>query len=274
MDVNNRKSDDAGKTSGDDRKIAGDAGKPAGDPPENTSGEHPEFQKRIDQLTARIHDLTRRYEQEQQLRAKDSEAFRVLAEQNKKLSEMVTSIDDKISESEAPDPEESLPQYLQWQEKRLLDKIKKMLENKNQPVSAPVRPPSGAAADDAVADPRELVMQTMYDDYQEVVTETINDMKTDRALYNMIWGSDNPYKEAYNYGVRKLELAGKRKQNMRARAYAEGGSSVSDGSDNDLKKLSDDERFIVQKMRQAGVDMTEEKYIKAKQRLANRRKGL
>lgn len=232
--------------------------------PSEKPPEHPQFQKRINEFTYKVNSLETKLEAEHQARLKDDAAFNALAEQNKQLAESLDKVEDKVFDVAAPDPETDPTAYADWRDERLLKKMEKMVK---PPTELPPPPPSPAVPPQPRSqDMRETVQQGLHDDYKEMVAETMQDMKTDRALYNTVWQAQNPYKEAYDYGKRKINMSNQARQGNLNQAYAEGGG-VPPGADG-ANRLTESEKYLADKL-----NITEEKYLNRKQIIAQRRSG-
>ncbi|MHC4891583.1 MAG: hypothetical protein ACYTEO_19185, partial [Planctomycetota bacterium] len=114
---------------------------------------------------------------------------------------------------------------------------------------------------------QEAALAAVHDDYYQVIAEVRRDLEVDPALRNTIWGTANPYKEAYNYGIKKRKLAENLRQGNLSQAYAESGAAPVQQDANTLTPI---EKDIVKKMQSGGADITEEKYLAAKIKIAKR----
>jgi hypothetical protein len=216
-------------------------------------------QKRIDQITYRYRDLERKFNALQEEKAGDSKAFEMLKNQYNELAEVLDGVDQKVSKSNAPNYEDDPVAYMNWRDEQLLKNVGKLL---NKDPATPKTPPSNGSSQQI--DPREAVLATLHDDYYEVLNSIESDMEADSVLRNEILGSKNPFKAAYTYGKKKQERDGMTRQQIANQAYGESGGVGP--PDNGKMKLTADEKFMAKML-----NVAEEKYLKRKEKIAQRR---
>lgn len=125
------------------------------------------------------------YERENAEKEKDLEALRNhVSSQQRKLDELTKQVS-APRPVEAPDPEQDPKGYQKWHELQLLDLNKKHQEEMEL---------------NRIEMLRQMEKSLHPDDYEQNAAIADRDVMRDPALKKRIYGSDNPFREAYLYG--------------------------------------------------------------------------
>lgn len=236
---------------------------PGQDPPEQET-EHPQFDKRIKELDGKLHAIQDKHTAERQVweqkSGEDRQAFQTLSTQYQDLTKTLDKLEDKAFVSEAPNYDDDPKGYMDWRTTQAERKFEKMLKT-----TSPPKPTSQSTSQPVHV--QEAAQEAMHDDYKEIIAEANKDIQKDSALSNAIWDSPNPYKAAYDYGVRKRKVAEELRQGNLDRAYVEDGTPPPQ----DATSLSPEDKACIAKMRSGGADITEEKFLAHKQTIAKRK---
>jgi hypothetical protein len=226
------------------------------------TSEHPKFQERLDEMRAKQGKAERELAAERAAREKDSLALQELIKQNKEYDEIIDKLDQKVSLSSMPNREENPEEYDRWRDEQMLGRMEKMIKA-NQPATIPIAPTAlPMQAQNTVIDPREAVQQGIHDDYLEIIKEVNTDIASDPALEKHLFSQPDPYKSAYEYGMRRRELRVQDRNNALNQAHAEGGSSPP--NDNKGDKLTPAELAFMEKLNsglESNMQLTPEKLI-------------
>lgn len=237
----------------------GKENKPASDTPKRD--------ERIDQLTGQMRHYQTQLKTERQEREKDKEAFNLLSKQYNELDDVVDKIEDKVSANEAPDYETDPKAYVEWANQRTLNKIEKMVKPTLTP---PVIQSPPAPRQDRQSPVQEQIQIGLHDNYAEIIKEVNEDIKKDPALENSFFDTPNPFKSAYDYGIRKRKLSKDMREGTLNQAYAEGGSPPAP-PDNLSDTISEDEAYLIKMGASHG--MTKEKWLKRRLIINKRKRG-
>lgn len=229
--------------------------------------EHPKFQERIDTFTRQLNETQRKLDEVTQARVVDQQAFKTLSEQYDAVAESLDKVENQVSISEAPNYEDDPKGYMDWQSARTLGKIEKMLtpaKNLSPTTTQPLPTGSQYPTQPPV---QEAALAAIHDDYYEVIAAVNKDISLDPAVGRAIHETPNPYKAAYEYGLRKKKVAEELRQGTLSQGYVEGSTPPVQ----DTNSLTPDEKTLVAKMRAGGSLITEEKYLKRRQTIAKRK---
>lgn len=200
--------------------------------PEDTPKEHepPKDHPRFKEIYGKMKEF------ERQLAEKD-ETISSIAAHNQQLAESVGKVEDKVMQTERPDPYEDPDAYDAWMEARVLKKVKP--EPEKQPNVPPLQNTQGV--DPMVRNAYLADIQAgIHDDYHDIVNQVMPDIQADPVLRNQIMNSDNPPKEAYKYGQKKLKKAKATKDDTEDQGYVEGGTNPPTPSKK--RKLNDQQK--------------------------------
>lgn len=230
------------------------------------------FQERIDGFTRRLTESQTKIDQLVATRTTDQEAFNTLSAQYKALSDTIDTVEDKVAQGECPDYETNPKGYYDFQMQQMLNKVEKIVKPTAAPKADPAQPtPATEQKKDTSIDVRAAAMSALHDDYDEVIAEVNKEIVANPALESAIWTNTNPYKAAYDHGIKVRAAAAQLKQDQIDQGFVEGGGPA--GADDGTLSLA--EKNMVARMKAGGVDMTEEKYLAGKKRvLARTRKRL
>lgn len=223
------------------------------------------FKERIDQFTRRLTESTDKVNQLVAARTTDQEAFNTLSAQYKALSDTVDTVEDKVVQGECPDYETNPKGYYDFQMQQMLNKVEKIVKPTEAPKADPVQPTPEQKKDTSI-DVRAAAMSALHDDYDEVIAEVNKEIVANPALESAIWTNTNPYKAAYDHGIKVRAAAAQLKQDQIDQGFVEGGGPA--GPEENTLSLA--EKNMVARMRAGGVDMTEEKYLAGKKRVIAR----
>jgi hypothetical protein len=231
--------------------------------------EHPQFDKRIKALDGKLHAIEEKHAREKQVweqtQNQGREQFSILSKQYSDLTETLDKIEGQVSLGPAPDYEEDPKAYTDWHHNQVLQEIKRTAKTPTlQPTPTP--PPTKNLPPFQQMPAQEAAQAAIHDDYYEVIEEVNQDMHADPALKNAIFAEQNPFKAAYDYGMRKKKIASDLRQGTLSQGYVEGDAPPAPAHDS--SKLTPEEKTVVANMVAGGYPMTEEKYLLAKQRIA------
>lgn len=229
-------------------------------------------EKRFGKFTARISGLKEKNDAlEQQMTQQKTEFDEALSNMTGVMETMnnsVKGIEDSVAVTNAPDPEENLPEYLKWQQEQSMKLIRSEVGKLNKPqvtTSQPKSPNLAQATDtDQINRLRAMQLKSEHDDFDEMTALALEDAKKDSSgfLPSQWQQSTDPVFSMYSYG--KKVKAANGNGNSSDQMYVEGGSPPEGGGDGKVK-LNDTEKEMCRKM-----NCSEESYLKVK---TNRLKG-
>lgn len=234
-------------TDGLDPEGAEDAEKPEDSevkPEHEPPPEHPRFKEIYGKMKHYERELADREEKDRQ-RDEDLEALR---KHNEAMMETLTGVEDKFSEVNKPDRIEDPEAYDNW----LIEKAKREFKKeqstvKKEPEPTPINPQ---------VDPYEAAMRINHEDYDAIIQTVNQDMAVDPVLRRDIMNKppEKRYKDAYEYGKKRMEKVNTDRQANLDRGYVEGDTRPVDTTGK--RVLSPDEKRVAKLL---GV--SEEKYL-------------
>jgi len=140
-----------------------------------------------------------------------------IKEHNRKLEETLFGVEDKLAETNRPDPIDDPDGY----ERFVIDKAKREIKKE----STPDVPLKDSYDFKAIGQQEQQLSQVPeYNDYFEVVKTANADMNTDPILRREILSATNPALAAYQYAKAKGKKAAAATDSLADQAYAEGGT--------------------------------------------------
>lgn len=233
---------------------------PPTEPPQQA---HPQFQKRIDQLTAKVAAAEQALVGVRAEKELDKQAFDTLNKHTQDLTKALENVEDKVSATNAPDRETDPEAYYAYMDKRLLEKVKKAQKKNIIPPVAPSPPP----VVNNTSDPRELVQAGLHEDFYPVLEDVQKDYTADPALLAHFNSQTDPWKAAYDFGIRKRNYAKQAGQAVINQASVEGGG-YPEGGDNTLPPLTAADKRCIQNM-----GITEKAYMETQKAIIARERG-
>jgi hypothetical protein len=178
------------------------------------------------------------------------------------LASTIDNVQDKVDISTMPDPSEDPVGYADAREEKLLRKIEKIMSNSAQPK----RSTNGynqyqqQTRDVNLTQEQrvqEIALATIHSDYYDVLDEVKQDINRDPVLRNQIMGSQNPAKEAYDYGKKKRNSIMETKNKQYEQAFAESGSQPPPAERE--QPLTAADKIILRKLNMTPEEYTEHK---------------
>ena len=193
----------------------------------------------------------------ERLITEQGETLKEIQEENKRLRDSVSRVEDSHMDASRPDPETDPTGYDRWVVDKAEKRILKRMEE-NAPEKKKTEEPASKATD-GMNDDFKLQVMTMaaaHVDYDDMTRITMSDMEKDVVLRAEIYNSDNPAKASYEHGVARTKRMKAQKTENNNNSFVEGSSSPPSSGSGDID-LTPTQKNIARKQ-----GITEKEYKK------------